>query len=66
MSDIVRRCAWCPPDETPVPEGAVISHGICPACAERMVGTLKPMPFGEPVQLLPAPRGGTYYGHYGV
>src|SRR5262245_47989241 len=30
---IVTRCAWCPPEKRePVPAGARVSHGICPAC----------------------------------
>lgn len=62
MATILHRCAWCPPDETPVPEGAVISHKICETCERKILAELEPTPESVAYESRP----GSYYGHYGI
>lgn len=37
---MISRCAWCP--TSPVPLGAVVTHGICPKCEAKLLAEMEP------------------------
>lgn len=65
---LVRHCGWCQPmPETP--PGVLVTTGICDKCAAALLADdadRRIIPESQSDREPFTPRGGTFYGHYGV